>query len=354
MVVSLAFLSGVQMLAAVSLVAAACAVLAWWLQQKEFRKLLELQREKEEKTDAFLCAREKEAAERESLLNEQLAEARQEHEATESRLALHLNAMTRREGEMRQRREELEALLNRKQEEDVRLEREAKRAAEIERTLAEETAKVKALEQSLSLITTRAQDLARQLQDSRELVLKAQEQRMAQETETSANVAARDEALREWQLRAESLEVERVQLRAAHSTLQQMAEARLAEVQAQLDAALAELEAADVREAGETETETPAARPAEVEVSDHLRVAVSEAMQTQQRLNARIAELEYRLAEAEDRNAGVQVLIDQVSHTEALRAEVIRLTAENEALADDLETAKMARSGALLPVPEVG
>lgn len=359
--VFLASLADMQAVAALAVTGLGAFALAWWLQQQKQAKLQVVHQHALEQSAALLEQEKTESAKQAAQARKSLDEAIAERVLVEERFATYREAAQRRESDLLARIAALESDLAATREIAARLAPTEARVGDLETTLRAERGRVAALEQTLQVTTDRAREVASQLLETQNRLTQHLENSRAREAELVKQLADQEQTLAIDQARLGTVDEEISRLKETHAAYQTTAENRITGLQRQL--AAAEAKAALVQKEFMSAvgvlpepTSATTAAPNDKRVQDlEAKIAQAEgaARKKAREDGYRIAELEYRLTEAKEALAGMQVPETGATETEALREEVKKLIAEKEALADDLETLKMVKAKSVEPVPEV-
>lgn len=358
--VILATSSELQTLAAMALVALVASGIAWWLQQQKIRLLKIRHGEETAGWQAQLTSQKEESLKQAALAQKHLDEALAERAVVEERFALHREAAQRRENDSLARIGMLENDLAATREIAAKLPHVQARIGDLETAISSERGRVGALEQTLQVTNTRAQELSAQLQEALARSAAFEEKTQAREAELVRQLADREQSLASDQARLGTVDDEIARLKDAQTAYQTTAESRIATLQRQL--AAAEAKSAMVqKEFMSAVGVLPESAPSTGGLSDKriidLEAKISQA-EAEARKKARedgykIAELEYRLSEANDAVVKLKEAEDKAAEVESLRAEVKTLMADQEALLNDIETLKLLKAKSVEPVPEV-
>lgn len=291
--------------------------LGWWLHQKRLGEL----RAKAD-SDAQATAHRVES-ERQS--------AAAAHAALASEFSAHRSAADAAQNQALSRITHLETDLRQTQEVAALLPPAQLRIGDLEKALNSERGHLAAIEQTLATVTRRADDLDAKLRDTTTRFDEHREQASQREAKLSKELAAREKEFAEGRTAVDQARVEAAKATETLAQLRDTSEKRIATLQRNLSAA--EARAALVQKEfmtavgvtsdparagkGPASTDKDADRRAR-QLEDALKLTEAEARKKAREDGYKIAELEFRLTEAQE-------AVTKAAEVDALRAEVERL-----------------------------
>jgi chromosome segregation ATPase len=226
--VILATSSELQTLAAMASVAFVSSVIAWWLQLQKIRLLKIRHGEETAGWQAQLASQKEESLKLAAQAQKHLDEALAERAVVEQRFALHREAAQRRENDSLARIGLLETDLAATREIAAKLPHVQARIGDLETAISSERGRVGALEQTLQVTNTRAQELSAQLQETLARSAAFEEKTQAREAELVQQLADREQSLASDQARLGTVDDEITRLKDAQIAYQTTAESRIA------------------------------------------------------------------------------------------------------------------------------
>lgn len=284
---------------------------AWLVQAQKIKALEQQAQSEKERQAAEMKAQQAAAAAEAALAAQKLDAAQVAHKLLEERHENLRTASQRREAELEQRVSGLNQELTSVREVAAQLEPTKARIGDLETALAAERGRVAALEQTVQLSNKRAEDFEKRLDQSVADLTQLRKSTEDRERELVAQIAKLEQTI---QSNATLVETAETQVNQANETLnsyRQQAETRLTNLQRQLAAteAKAALVQKEFMSAVGVLPDKPAAPSRAATPGDDKRVSELEArilqIEAEARKKARedgykIAELEYRLSEAQE------------------------------------------------------
>lgn len=284
---------------------------AWLVQAQKIKALEQQAQSEKERQIAEMKAQQAAAAAEAALAAQKLDAAQVAHQLLEERHENLRTASQRREAELEQRVSVLNQDLTSVREVAAQLEPTKARIGDLETALAAERGRVAALEQTVQLSNKRAEDFEKRLDQSVADLTQLRKAAEDRERELVAQIAKLEQTIQSNATLVETAETQVNQANETLNTYRQQAETRLTNLQRQLAAteAKAALVQKEFMSAVGVLPDKPAASSRAATPGDDKRVSELEARILQVEAEARkkaredgykIAELEYRLSEAQE------------------------------------------------------